>query len=55
MISRITQDEAQPAASQQRKPQPQPIGEILAELLAQYERRFPDLHITVVETPVAAV
>lgn len=33
---------------------PQPIGEILAELLAQYEVRFPEVHIEVVETPVAA-
>lgn len=33
---------------------PQPIGEILAELLAQYEVRFPAVKIAVVETPVAA-
>jgi hypothetical protein len=33
---------------------PQPIGEILAELLAQYEARFPAVRFTVVETPVAA-
>ena len=33
---------------------PQPIGEILAELLAQYEVRFPEVNIAVVETPVAA-
>lgn len=33
---------------------PQPIGEILAELLAEYEVRFPEVRIAVVETPVAA-
>jgi len=33
---------------------PQPIGEILAELLAQYEVRFPEVRIAVVETSVAA-
>ena len=31
----------------------QPIGEILEELLAQYARRFPDIHIAVVETSAA--
>ena len=30
---------------------PQPIGAILAELLAQYEDRFPEAHISVVQTP----
>ena len=29
---------------------PQPIGEILDELLAQYEAEFPGVCITVVET-----
>lgn len=33
---------------------PQPIGAILAELLAQYQIRFPEARLTVVETPVAA-
>lgn len=33
---------------------PQPIGEILAELLAQYQTRFPEARVTVVETPAAA-
>jgi hypothetical protein len=32
---------------------PQPIGVILAELLAQYERRFPEARIGVVEAPAA--
>ena len=31
--------------------EPCPIGEILAELLAQYEDRFPAARIAVVETP----
>ena len=34
---------------------PQPIGVILAELLAQYQTRFPEAHINVVQTPAAAV
>ena len=33
---------------------PQPIGEILAELLAQYVVRFPEVRIAIVETHVAA-
>ncbi len=35
--------------------EPQPIGAILAELLAQYQARFPDVRIAVVETPAVAV
>lgn len=38
-----------------RHDEPQPVGEILEELLAQYERRFPDIHITVVETPATCL
>ena len=34
---------------------PQPIGEILQELLAQYQVRFPEVRIAVVETPAVAV
>jgi hypothetical protein len=33
---------------------PQTIGQILAELLAQYQVRFPEVRITVVETPATA-
>jgi hypothetical protein len=33
---------------------PQPIGVVLAELLARYQVRFPEVHI-VVETPAVAV
>ena len=35
--------------------EPQPVGEILEELLAQYEARFPGIHISVVETAATAV
>jgi hypothetical protein len=38
-----------------RNGEPQPVGQILEELLAQYERRFPDIRITIVETTAAAV
>jgi hypothetical protein len=34
---------------------PQPIGEILEELLIQYQRRFPDISVVVVETAATAV
>ncbi len=30
---------------------PQPIGNIIAELLARYQSRFPGLRIAVVQTP----
>jgi hypothetical protein len=33
---------------------PQVIGNILAELLAHYQARFPGVNITVVEVPAAA-
>jgi hypothetical protein len=32
-----------------------PIGEILEELLAQYQARFPGIRIAIVETPVSAL
>ena len=34
--------------------EPQAIGDILADLLAQYQARFPAVNITVVEVPAAA-
>jgi hypothetical protein len=34
---------------------PRPVGEILLELLAQFERRFPGIQITVVKTNATAV
>jgi hypothetical protein len=39
----------------ERDREPQPVGEILEELLSQYEARFPDIHINVVETAATAV
>jgi hypothetical protein len=35
--------------------EPQPIGVILEELFAQYERRFPGVTIRIVETAATAV
>ncbi len=32
---------------------PQPVGQILAELLAQYQARFPDARIEIVHTSAA--
>jgi hypothetical protein len=40
---------------QERQDEPQPIGDILEELLAQYEARFGNVHISVVETTATAV
>jgi hypothetical protein len=45
MKNRITRFE------ERRGDGPQPIGEILAELLARYEARFPRTRIAVIETP----
>jgi hypothetical protein len=39
----------------ERKSEPQPIGAILKELLAQYETEFPDINITVVGTATTTV
>jgi hypothetical protein len=53
MNSRISlQDEGR---EREERREPQPIGEILAELLNQYQARFPEVRITVVETPATAV
>ena len=35
--------------------EPRPVGVILEELLARYERRFPDFRIAVMETTATAV
>ena len=35
--------------------EPQPVGVILEELFAQYERRFPDIYIAVMEMAATAV
>lgn len=37
----------------ERDSEPQPVGEILEELLVQYEARFPDINIYVMETTAA--
>ena len=50
-----TQFEDWPETGDQRNQEPQPIGEILEELLAQYERRFPGVGIAVVESPANAI
>jgi len=34
--------------------EPQALGDILAELLAQYQARFPAVNVAVVEVPAAA-
>ncbi len=33
--------------------EPQPVGQILQELLAQYEARYPDVRVVVAETTTA--
>ena len=38
----------------EREDEPKPVGEILEELLAQYEAKFPGIRITVVETAATA-
>jgi hypothetical protein len=52
MENRITLGDDRPQGGSETPPT---IGEVLAELLAQYQVRFPQVRITVVETPVAAV
>ncbi len=56
MNNRITQpvDEPREIEGEDHRG-PQPIGEILQDLLAQYERRFPGVRIAVVETPANAI
>jgi hypothetical protein len=39
----------------ERDDEPKPVGEILEELLAQYEARFPGFQITLVETAATVV
>ena len=50
-ISNLLEDT--PESRNQRKEEAQRIDEILSDLLAHYERRFPGVKISVVETPVA--
>ena len=44
-----------PETSHERNDEPHPIGEVVEELLAEYERRFPGVRIAVVETPATAI
>ncbi len=53
MENRISVFEEDFDRREDRGGEPQPIGEILAELLAQYEARFPEVQLCVVETEVA--
>ena len=55
MDNRISQFESRGKEQEDHRGEPQPIGTILAELLAQYQVRFPEVRITVVETPAVAV
>ncbi len=54
MENRISNIQDDSRRYERRVDDPQPIGEILAKLLARYEVRFPEARIAVVETPVAA-
>lgn len=56
MKNRITRPlEDLPDADERRPQEPQRIGEILEELLSQYERRYPGVRIAVVETSATAI
>jgi hypothetical protein len=39
----------------ERDNEPQPVGEILEELLTQYEAKYPGVRISIVETAATAV
>ncbi len=54
MNNRISQFENKDREPEDRR-EPQPIGAILTELLAQYQTRFPEARIVIVETPAVAV
>ena len=55
MNNRISQYENEVREREDRRHgEPQPIAAILAELLAQYQTRFPEVRIAVVETPAVA-
>jgi hypothetical protein len=55
MENRISQFENEEREREDRRRGPRPIGAILAGLLAQYQVRFPQVRIAVVETPAVAV
>lgn len=54
MENRISQFEDKDKEGKDRR-EPQPMGAILADLLAQYQTRFPEVHIAVVETMATAI
>lgn len=54
MESRITEIDNHADRHDQRGGGPQRIDAILADFLAQYQARFPEARIAVVETPVVA-
>jgi hypothetical protein len=55
MENRITTLLELPEKQDRRPNDARPIGEILEELLNQYQARFPGIRIAVVETPVNAL
>jgi len=56
MENRISQYEKEAREREDRRHgEPQPIAAILAELLAQYQTRFPEIRIAVVETTATAI
>ena len=56
MQNRISQFEKEVREREERRHgEPQAIAAILAELLAQYQVRFPEVRIAIVETPAVAV
>ena len=52
-ISEFYEPTMQTAA--EREDEAHRINEILDQLLAQYQQRFPELHISLVETPASVV
>ena len=55
MENRISQYDNEEREREDRRGGPQPIGVVLAELLTQYQVRFPEVHIVVVETTATAI
>jgi hypothetical protein len=55
MENRISQYEDKDNEGKDRPREPQPIRVILAELLAQYQTRFPEAKIVVMETTATAI
>jgi hypothetical protein len=55
MTNRISTLQDDFGGREERGNGPQPIGEVLEQLLTQYEVRFPSINIVVVETAATAV